>query len=85
MSYYEFVFSGILTPEYEGKVNDLLKSINDDYLPIIIHKYMDEVICEEKKNRTLILHSHLNMWDYLYRMFADCGLEMKAYYKSRII
>jgi len=85
MSYYEFIFSGVLTPEYERKVNDLLKSINEDYLPIVIHKYTDEVICEEKKNRMLVLYSHLNMWDYLYRIFVDCGLEMKVYYKSRII
>ena len=44
MSYFEFVFSGILTPEYEDKSNELLSDINKYYVPYVIHKIIDEKI-----------------------------------------
>lgn len=85
MSYFEFVFSGIVTPEYEEKTKLLLKTINENVVPFVFHKYYDETITDDKKNRTLIVHSQLNMSDYLYRHFANCGLEYRVYYKQRII
>ena len=85
MSYYEFVFNGILTPEYEEKINDLLKDINRCYVPYVIHKIIDEDISEDKKNRTIIVHSHLNITDILSKKFINCGLVMRVNWIQQII
>ena len=85
MSYYEFMFSGVLTPEYETKSNDILKDINKYYVPYVIHKFIDEEISEDKKYRTIIIHSQMNIVDMLSRKFMNCGLEMRVYFKLQII
>ncbi len=85
MSYFEFVFSGIITPEYEEKTNDLLKDMNRYYVPYVIHKFIDEEVDDEKKYRTIIIHSHMNMTDLLSKKFLSCGLEMRVYWKQQII
>lgn len=85
MSYFEYVFSGVLTTEFEEKTNELVKQMTENYVPYIIHKYIDEVYMEEKKKRTLIIYSQVNMRDYLYNKFSGCGLEMRMYLKQEII
>lgn len=85
MSFYEYIFSGILTPEYEEKTNELLKDINRQYVPYVIHKYIDEEIDDEKKNRTIIIHSHLNITSQLSYKFINCKLDMRVYLKQQII
>lgn len=85
MSYFEFVFSGNLTSKYEEKTNEILKEINSYYVPYTIHKIIDEDIGDEKKNRTIIIHSHLNITDVLSKKFLSCGLEMKLFWKQQII
>lgn len=85
MSYYEFVFNGILTPEFEDKSNEIIKDMNKYYVPYVIHKFIDEEISEDKKNRTIIIHSHLNLIDILSKKFMNCGLEMRVYFKQQII
>ena len=49
MSYFEFVFTGNLTPVYEDKTNEFLKEINNYYVPYTIHKIIDEDIGDDKK------------------------------------
>jgi hypothetical protein len=84
MSYYEYVFSGNLTTEYEERSKQLLNEVNTSYVPYVIHKYIDEEI-EGKKHRTIIIHSHLNLNEILLTKFVNCGLEMRVYYKQQII
>jgi hypothetical protein len=85
MSYFEFVFSGIITPEYEEKTNELLEDVNKHYVPYVIHKFIDEEINDEKKCRTIIIHSHLNITDLLSKKFLSCNLKMNVYWKQQII
>ena len=85
MSYFEFVFNGILTPEYEEKTKELLNEINKHYVPYVIHKFIDENIDEEKKNRTIIIHSHINIIDMLSKKFINCNLNTQVYWKQQII
>jgi len=85
MSFFEITFSGILTPEYEEKTKELLKLVYEGYPPFSIHKFWDESIYDEKKIRTLIIYSNINMSDYFYRYFSDCKLQMRVYYKQLII
>jgi len=85
MSYFEFVFTGNLTPVYEDKTNEFLKEINNYYVPYTIHKIIDEDIGDDKKNRTIIIHSHLNITDVLSKKFLSCRLHMNLYWKQQII
>lgn len=85
MSFYEFVFSGYLTPEYEEKSNELIKDMNKYYNPYVIHKFIDEEIDEEKKNRTIIIHSHMNCIDILSKKFINCKLDFRVYWKQQLI
>ena len=85
MSYFEFTFSGVLTDDVEKKSNDLLNEINKNNVPCIIHKIIDEEVNEDKKNRTIIIHSHYNITDYLLSHFAICKLEPHVIYKQHIM
>lgn len=85
MSYFEFVFSGILTPEYEDKSNELLSDINKYYVPYVIHKIIDEKIDEDKNKRTMIIHSHMNNTDILSKKFLSCKLDLRVYWIQQII
>ena len=79
MSYFEFVFSGILTPEYEDKSNELLSDINKYYVPYVIHKIIDEKIDEDKNKRTMIIHSHMNNTDIFYDISTILRKEFVEY------
>jgi hypothetical protein len=85
MSYFEFVFNGILTPVYEEKSNEILNEVNKYYVPYVIHKFIDEDIEDDKKKRTIILHSHINVIDMLSKKFINCGLDTRVYWKQQII
>jgi hypothetical protein len=85
MSYFEFVFSGNLTSVYEDKTNEILKEMNSYYTPYSIHKIIDEDIGDDKKFRTIIIHSHLNITDVLSKKFLNCELRMNLYWKQQII
>jgi len=85
MSYFEFIFSGDLTPEYEEKTKLLLKQINEGFVPFKIEKYYDEDISTDKKKRTIVIVSHINVWEYLNLQMQDLKLMFVAYYKQRFI
>jgi len=85
MSYFEYVFSGVLTPEFEEKTNEIYKQTTENFVPFSIHKYTDEVFSEDKKKRTLVIYSQLNMREYLFNKFSGSGLEMRMYLKQEII
>lgn len=86
MSYYEFIFTGKLTPEYEKKTNELIENINKHYVPYVIHKISDEENEEdEQKTRTIIINSHTNITSQLSYYFINCGLNMSVYWKQQII
>jgi|688.fasta_scaffold180824_3 hypothetical protein len=86
MSYFEYFFTGILTPEVENKTSLLLNEMNNYYTPpFSVHKIIDEGLDEEKKTRTLIIHSHINVTNYLVRHFAGCDMKPNAYWKQQII
>ena len=85
MSHFEYIFTGILSPEYEEKTKQLVKEVNGLNVPFSIQNYSDEVINDDKKKRTLVLYSQFNMSDYLANKFINCGLEMRVYLKQQII
>jgi len=84
MSYYEFILSGNLTPELEEKSKLLLEEVNKYYVPYNIHKFIDEEIAEDKKKRTIVIYSQMNIKDFLLKKFMNCGLEMLIYFKQQI-
>jgi len=84
MSHFEFILTGNLTPDVEERSKQLLNDNNKYYIPYVIHKYIDEDIGEDKKNRTIIVHSHLNISDFLLKKFVNCGLELRVYWKQQI-
>ena len=85
MSYFEYTFIGDLTPKFEEKTQFLLTKVNEGYVPFKLEKYYDEDISVDKKKRTLILRSPINVSEYLYSTMNECNLEMVAYFKQRLI
>jgi|688.fasta_scaffold15771_16 hypothetical protein len=85
MNYFEYTFSGDLTPKFEEKTQFLLTKINEGYVPFKLDKYYDEDISADKKKRTLIIVSPINATDYLYSTMRECNLAMVAYFKQRIV
>ncbi len=85
MSYYEYILTANLTPEFEDKSKLLIEEINKFYVPYHIHKFVDEEISEEKKQRTIIINSHMNIKDFLFSKFSNCVFEMRVYFKQQII
>lgn len=85
MSHYEYVYIGDLTPEYETKVNDLVKMISEGYSTFYIYKYEDEDIGNGNKKRSLTIYSNIDMTMFFYNHFKDCKLEHRVYFKQRII
>lgn len=85
MSYFEFIVSGDLTPAFEEKTNELLSNINQGLALYAIQRYMDEEIAPEKKRRTLVIVSPMNIWEHIYGMLKGLGLEIQGYNKQRII
>jgi len=85
MSYFEFIINGDLTPIYEEKTELLLSQMNEGYSIYKLEKYYDEKINEEKKARTIILTSSINIINLIYPIFKDCKVQYIGYYKQRII
>jgi hypothetical protein len=85
MSYFEYVIIGDVTPLYDEKTAFILSQINEGIALYRLDKYTDEVIAEEKKRRTMILTSPVNVWNVLYPIFKDTNLITLGYFKQRII
>ena len=89
MSFFEFILKGNLTDELKERTEKLLKDMNETYVPYVIHNYIDDISEDEKeketKKRTLYIHSHTNIKDYLFQRCSNCELEMQIYYKQPVI
>jgi hypothetical protein len=85
MSYFEYVMIGDLTPVFEEKTAFVLSQINEGVALYRIDKYTDEVVAEDKKKRTLILTSPVNVWNVLYPIFKDTNIITLGFFKQRII
>ncbi len=85
MSYFEYNISGNLTPELEEKTKMILDKVNDGSAFFIVQKYWDEDITPEKKQRNIVLTSHVDIWLPLFDMLKGNGLNFSVYYKQRII
>jgi hypothetical protein len=86
MSYFEYIFTGILTPEVEQNSTRLLNEMNNYYTPpFSIQKFVDETLDEEKKQRTIIIHSQIQVSDYLASVFSGCDMKLTGYWKQQII
>ena len=86
MSYFEYIFTGILTPDIEQRSTRLLNEMNNYYAPpFSIQKIVDETLDEEKKQRTIIIHSRIHVADYLTSVFSGCEMKLTCYWKQRII
>ena len=85
MSYFEYVMIGDLTPIFEEKTAFVLSQINEGVALYRIDKYTDEVVAEDKKKRTLILTSPVNVWNVLYPIFKDTNIITLGFFKQRII
>ena len=85
MSYFEYVFIGDLTPLFEEKTAFVLSQINEGTALYRIDKYTDEVVAEDKKRRTMILTSPVNVWNVLYPIFKDTNIITLGFFKQRII
>jgi hypothetical protein len=85
MSYYEYIIRGELTSEFEGKVNEMLNLINTGRVLFAIQRYTDDEIDMDKKRRTLVLVSPINVVSQVYDLFRNIGVEIEVYYKQRIM
>lgn len=85
MSYFEYVISGELTPEFEEITQTLVSRLNNGTAFYNIQKYWDEEITSEKKNRIIILTSQYNVMVHLFNLVKQDGINFAAYYKQRII
>ncbi len=85
MSYFEYVLIGDLTPLFEEKTAFVLSQINEETALYRIDKYTDEVVAEDKKRRTMILTSPVNVWNVLYPIFKDTNIITLGFFKQRII
>ncbi len=85
MSYFEYTFTGDLTPEYEEKTTFLITKVNEGAVPYKLEKYFDEDIAADKKKRTIVIVSSINVWDHLYSIMRNCNLMYVAYFKQRFI
>ncbi len=85
MSYFEFIISGDSSPEFDDRINVVLNNINNGTALYAIQKYTDEDVSPDKKKRTLVLVSPMNVWTTIYEIFKGYGLEFQAYYKQRVV
>jgi len=85
MSYFEYIISGDLTPEFEEKTKMLYDKVNSGTAFYNILKYVDEELTPEKKIRTLTIASHLNITRSLYELIQGAGLNFQGYFKQRLI
>jgi hypothetical protein len=85
MSYYEFIISGDLSPEFDDKIKIVMNNINTGRALYSIQKYTDEDVAVDKKRRTVVLVSPANVWNHIYDIFKGCGLEFQVYFKQRVV
>lgn len=87
MAAFEYVYSGDLTPVLEEKTTLITQGITGGTVPFNLVKYYDEDVSgTDKKKRTFVLVSPVNITDYLYNnYFKDCNMVMNVYYKQRIV
>lgn len=90
VSYYEYTISGSLTPLYEDKTVSLVENVKLGVVPFVLVKYWDELenypVENDKKKRTIVLTSALNIVDYLRNAcFKDCVLNITCFYKQQIM
>jgi hypothetical protein len=85
MSYFEYIISGDMTPEFDDKIKIVLNNINTGKCLYAFQKYTDEDVGVDKKRRTVVLVSPVNVWNHIYEIFRGCGLEFQVYYKQRVV
>jgi len=87
MSYYEYIVSAELTPEFEEKTNEVIKKVQDGTAFYNLYKYTDEPLDgdAEKKLRTIVLTSNWNVWPSLYELLKSTNATYAVYHKQRIM
>jgi hypothetical protein len=85
MSYFEFIISGESSPEFDDRIKFVLNNINNGGALYTIQKYTDEDVSPDKKKRTLVLVSPINVWTTIYDIFKGNELEFQVYYKQRVV
>jgi len=87
MGLYEFIYSGDVTPLLEEKTKLLIDGISAGNVPFNLVKYYDEEITgTDKKKRTFVLTSVININNYLYmNYFKNSNMVMNVYYKELVI
>jgi len=87
MSYFEYLIVGDLTPTLEERTNLLVNTMSNGGAPFYISKYYDEPIptTDDKKRRTIVLTSPINIKTYLFNtFFNNCPVDLVGYYKQRL-
>jgi hypothetical protein len=85
MSHFEYILTGELDSNLEEKTDLFIKSIYHNNAPYYLIKYYDTVINEDKKERTFILTSSINLKDYImYNFFNNCNMNVVVYFKHRV-
>jgi hypothetical protein len=86
MSYFEYNYTGELTETFEQKTKELVDLVSLGFVPFFVVKYWDDTIeGTEKKKRTIILSSQINLINYFQiNFFKDCVLERAVYFKQLI-
>jgi len=85
MSYFEYIFNGEVTTLLEEQTKNIFDIINNGTAPFVLDKYYDEEI-NEKKMRTIILKSKLNMVPHiLFNLFNGSKVYLQAYHKISLI
>jgi len=85
MSYFEYTFTGEVDSNLDEKTEFLVKSVYENNAPYYLVKYYDTVINDNKKERTFILTSALNIKDYIHNnIFNNCKMNVEVYFKQRI-
>lgn len=85
MSHFEYNITAELTPEFEEKTKELINKIDDGTAFYTFSKYSDEQLEGDKKQRTIVLTSQWNVWQYLFEIVKGCNATYMGYYKQRII
>lgn len=87
MSYFEYNYTGELTETFEQKTKEIVDLVSQGIVPFYVVKYWDDVIDgTEKKRRTLVLSSPINLVNYFQiNFFKDCVLDRAVYFKQRIV
>lgn len=86
MACFEYNCWGDITPLLEEKTALITQGITGGTVPFNLVKYYDEDIPgTDKRRRTFVLVSVLNINEYLYNnYFKDCNMTMNIYLRHRI-